>query len=262
MANQINNRPSCVPAHMKFDAAITWPLQQAGKQIVPLITSGKSVRFFDTITPRLLCVAQSIISFVFLPFKMIFAIFSGIDTIFNPTNPRALADLGYVLASVAIHAVLVPAGVILAFLPVSAIQEISKLRDVLRDGAQAFVRNANIGPLPPNLGAGGGAAPGGADPADRRQELAELRRHQRELIGDEIVDQLEGREGERRPAFAGPDAQPPPGAARRAPSPPPYNARVEDLRAPPPVLNAEAPGYEQPRWPPARGAFRFWSNDA
>jgi hypothetical protein len=91
---------------------------------------------------------------------MIFAIFSGIDTIFNPTDIRALANLGYALASVAIHAVLVPAGVILSFLPVSAIEEVSKLRGVLRDRAQAFVRNANIGPVGPNFPQGG--APQGA----------------------------------------------------------------------------------------------------
>jgi hypothetical protein len=247
MANQIDRCPPCVVAHFALDTAITWPLQQAGKQVFTLITSRKGTGFFDTITPRLLCLAQSIISLVILPFKMIFAIFSGIDTIFNPTDLRALANVGYALVSVAIHAVLVPAGVILAFLPVSAIEEVAKMRGILDEQAEALIRNMNVGPMRPNR------PPGAREFLEpRRRE-----RREREVMENEIVDQLEGREGERRPAFAGPDAQPPPGAADPA-QPPPYNARVGDLRPPPSALNAGAPGYGRFRLLPTWGAFRFW----
>jgi len=77
--------------------------------------------FTDTALIRLALIAQSIVSLITLPFKMIVAIFSGIDAMINPEDPKSWLNLVYAMTSVGSHALAVPAGFVLACLSIEVI---------------------------------------------------------------------------------------------------------------------------------------------
>jgi len=116
---------SCLETHLSIDKFITTPLQTGVKNMIHHLMVGSDYG----IQNRLMIAAQAIISLIILPFKMLFALFTGIDTMLHPSDGKSWVNLTYALGSVAAHAVLVPTGLILALLPMSTIEEIKGLKD-------------------------------------------------------------------------------------------------------------------------------------
>jgi hypothetical protein len=115
----------CLEAHVSVEKYLTYPLQEVFKNVVHHVHPDCKADFgFHN---RLILVAQSIVSFIALPFKMVFAIFSGIDTMCHPTDEKSWVNLTFAFATVALHALLVPAGIVLAFVPQTGFEEIMKI---------------------------------------------------------------------------------------------------------------------------------------
>ncbi len=126
----------CLEAHVSVEKYLTYPLQEVAKNLVHHIHPECKAEFgFHN---RLILVAQSIVSFIALPFKMVFAIFSGIDTMFHPTDEKSWVNLTFAFATVALHAVLVPAGFVLAFVPQTGFEEIMKIVQTFDKKGETF----------------------------------------------------------------------------------------------------------------------------
>lgn len=123
--------------HVTVEKYLTYPLQEVVKNLVHHIDPLAKADFgFHN---RLLLVAQSVISFAVLPFEMLVAIFSGINAMFYPTDERSWINLTCAFTSVALHAVFVPAGFILALVPEIGLAEIAKIRkEFAKNGIDTF----------------------------------------------------------------------------------------------------------------------------
>jgi len=113
----------CLDIQSKSDHYLFYPTIYAGKKMVKLFPNLQNAGCTDTIAIRLLLVVQSIVSLITLPFKMLVAIFSGVDAMINSEDPKSWANLGYAMVSVGAHALAVPAGIVAACLSIRAIRE-------------------------------------------------------------------------------------------------------------------------------------------
>ncbi len=111
----------CLDIQTKSDQYLFYPTIYAGRKFAKLAPNLATAGFTDTIAIRLLLVAQSIVSLIALPFKMLVAIFSGIDAMISSEDPKSWLNLSYAMLSVGVHALTVPAGIVGACLSTEAI---------------------------------------------------------------------------------------------------------------------------------------------
>lgn len=107
---------SCFEYHMTFDRYCLAPTFLAGKYVIDLAKEKQiskaedleKLSFTDTLIPRLLLVAQSIVSAVVLPFKLLISIATGLDALINSKDLKAWANFAYSVTNLSAFTLSIP----------------------------------------------------------------------------------------------------------------------------------------------------------